>query len=93
MRQASKRIPESAEKTVTDPGQEITELTLQSQAGWVLVSAAVLADSLERLLLIKMRTLSNKKAKQIFKNGPLRNLAAKIDIAWGFELIDDPRTS
>jgi DNA-binding MltR family transcriptional regulator len=55
----------------------------------VLVSAAVLADSLERLLLIKMRTLSNKKAKQIFKNGPLRNLAAKIDIAWGFELIDD----
>src|SRR5262249_43517621 len=27
---------------------------------------------------------------QIFKNGPLRNLAAKIDLAWTFELIGDP---
>ena len=73
-----------------DPGQKITELTLQSQAGWVLVTAALFADSLERLLLTKMRTLSNKKAKQMFKNGPLRNLAAKIDLAWAFELVDDP---
>ena len=75
---------------MTDPGHTITKLTLQSQAGWVLVTAALLAESLERLLLTKMRTLSNKKAKQIVKNGPLRNLAAKIDLAWAFELVDDP---
>jgi DNA-binding MltR family transcriptional regulator len=70
-------------------GDTITKLTLQSQAGWVLVTGALLADSLERVLLTKMRTLSNKKAKQIVKNGPLRNLAAKIDLAWAFELVDD----
>ena len=53
---------------MTDASDTITKLTLQSQAGWVLVTGALLAESLERLLLAKMRTLSNKKAKQIVKN-------------------------
>jgi hypothetical protein len=35
-----------------------------------------------------MRTLSNNKAERIF-NGPLRSFAAKIDVAYAFELIDD----
>jgi hypothetical protein len=61
----------------------IMELVRTSQPGLVLVSAAVLADR-----LIKMRTLSEAKAKRIF-NGPLGRLAAKIDVAYAFELIDD----
>jgi Aromatic-ring hydroxylase, C-terminal len=35
-----------------------------------------------------MRHLSNDKAKRIF-NGPLRSFAAKIDVAYAFELIDE----
>jgi DNA-binding MltR family transcriptional regulator len=35
-----------------------------------------------------MRSLSNNKAERIF-NGPLRSFAAKIDVAYAFELIDD----
>jgi DNA-binding MltR family transcriptional regulator len=67
----------------------ITELSQAVQPGAVLLSAAVLEDRLEQLMLIKMRTLSNDKAKQIFRRGPLRSLAAKIDLAYAFELIDD----
>jgi hypothetical protein len=71
-----------------DLGSVIRELRTKSQAGTVLVSAAVVEDRLQQLLLTKMRTLSNNKAKRIF-NGPLRSLAAKIDVAYAFELIED----
>jgi hypothetical protein len=74
-------MPELADIT-----QQIEDLVRRSQPGWVLLSAAVLEDRLEQLLLINMRELSNKKAKQIFTNGPLRSLAAKIDVAYAFEL-------
>jgi DNA-binding MltR family transcriptional regulator len=66
----------------------IRELSEKSQAGTVLVSAALIDEHLQRLLLTKMRSLSNTKAERIF-NGPLRSLAAKIDVAYAFELIDD----
>jgi DNA-binding MltR family transcriptional regulator len=71
-----------------DVGTVIRELRTKSQAGTVLVSAAVIDDSLQKLLLTKMRTLSNNKAIRIFK-GPLRSFTAKIDVAYAFELIDD----
>jgi hypothetical protein len=54
----------------------------------VLVSAAVLEDRLQRLLLMKMRNLSNTKAKRIFE-GPLESFAGKADVAYAFELIDE----
>jgi DNA-binding MltR family transcriptional regulator len=69
-------------------GDVIRELRTKSQAGTVLVSAAVVDDGLQQLLLTKMRTLSNNKANRIF-NGPLRSFTAKIDVAYAFELIDD----
>jgi DNA-binding MltR family transcriptional regulator len=71
-----------------DVGSVIRELSAKSQAGTVLVSAAVIDDHLQKLLLTKMRNLSNNKAERIF-NGPLRSFAAKIDVAYAFELIDD----
>ena len=81
--------PRTTIKTIViDIGSEIRELSTKSQAGTVLVSAAVVEDHLQKLLLTKMRTLSNNKAKRIF-NGPLRSFAAKIDVAYAFELIDD----
>jgi hypothetical protein len=42
-----------------DIGSVIRELRTKSQPGTVLVSAAVVEDQLQRLLLTKMRTLSN----------------------------------
>jgi DNA-binding MltR family transcriptional regulator len=66
----------------------IDELSTKSQAGTVLVSAGILDDYLEKLLLGKMRKMSNTKVKRIF-NGRLESLSAKIDIAYAFELIDD----
>jgi hypothetical protein len=71
-----------------DLASVIGELRTKSQAGTVLVSAAVIESGLQELLLTKMRTLSTNKAKRIF-NGPLRSFAAKIDVAYAFELIDD----
>jgi hypothetical protein len=53
-------MPESAVRDI------IQYLVQQSHAGRVLVSAALLADYLEKLLLIRMRTLSNNEAKRIF---------------------------
>jgi hypothetical protein len=50
-----------------DLGSVIRELSAKSQAGTVLVSAAVVEDHLQRLLLTKMRSLSNNKAERIFK--------------------------
>jgi len=71
-----------------DIGPLIAELSTKSQAWTVLVSAAAVDDRLQKLLLGKMRTMSNEHAKRIF-NGPLARFGPKIDVAYAFELIDD----
>jgi DNA-binding MltR family transcriptional regulator len=53
-----------------------------------LVFTAFLDDYLQKLLLMKMPTLSNTKARRIFE-GPLESFGAKIEVAYAFELIDD----
>jgi hypothetical protein len=61
---------------------------VQQEALTVLISAASLERELMRLLLTKMRTLSDDRAKCIFE-GPLGRFAAKVEVAYAFELIDD----
>jgi Mannitol repressor len=61
---------------------------VQQEALTVLVSAAWLDRELMKLLLTRMRTLSDNKAERIFK-GPLGRFAAKVDVAYAFDLIDD----
>ncbi|MDH2343237.1 hypothetical protein [Bradyrhizobium sp. SSUT77] len=61
----------------------------QSQAGSVLVTAGLIEDELEKLLLSAGRPLENRTAKDIFgAMGPLHGFSAKIEIAFMFELID-----
>jgi hypothetical protein len=72
-------------------------LSRQTEAGAALVTAGLVEDWLEKLLLTAGRRLSNKTAKGIFMGlGPLSSFSAKIEIAYMFELIDkgvrdDPR--
>jgi DNA-binding MltR family transcriptional regulator len=61
---------------------------VQQEALIVLTSAALLDRELMKLLLTRMRTLSDNRAKRIFE-GPLGRFAAKVDVAYAFELIDD----
>lgn len=60
----------------------------QQEALTVLVSAAMLDRELMKLLLTRMGQLSDKRAVRIF-NGPLGRFAAKVDVAYAFELIDE----
>jgi DNA-binding MltR family transcriptional regulator len=61
---------------------------VKQEALTVLISAASLDRELMRLLLTKMRTLSDTRAKRIFE-GPLGRFVAKLDVAYAFDLIDD----
>lgn len=64
-------------------------LNRRGQAGDALVTAGLVEDELERLLLTAGRTLTNGHAKDIFGGmGPLHGFSAKIEIAYMFELID-----
>jgi hypothetical protein len=55
--------------------------------GTAIVLATEVEIELERLLLLRM-SLSNKKAKGLFKR-TLRSFEAKIEVAYAFELMDD----
>ena len=66
-------------------------LATHAEAGLVLVVVGKIEDMLEKLLLTRGRRISNKLAKSIFGGmGPLSSLSAKIEIAYFFELIDEP---
>jgi DNA-binding MltR family transcriptional regulator len=70
--------------------ERIAKLTAQSHAGGALVAAAIVEEGLQILLLMKMRRLSNAEAEHFFGNyGPVGTFAAKIDIPYAFELIDN----
>lgn len=57
----------------------------------VLVVGGQIEDTLEKLLLTAGRPISNKLAKRIFAGmGPLHSFSGKIEIAYFFELIDEP---
>lgn len=80
---------------MTEPTQLLTQadilriLERQADAGNALVVAGLVDDCLQQLLLLAGRELSDKVAGNIF-NGPLKYLKPKIEIAYMFELIDDP---
>jgi DNA-binding MltR family transcriptional regulator len=64
-------------------------LSRQTDAGNALVTAGLVEDELEKLLLTAGRELTNKHAKEIFgAMGPLHGFSAKIEIAYMFEFID-----
>jgi DNA-binding MltR family transcriptional regulator len=65
-------------------------LSQQTEAGNALVIAGLVDDELQKLLLNAMRELSNNLAERLFDGyGPLKDFAAKIDIAFAFKLIDE----
>ena len=67
----------------------VSQLMRNSQASIALLTLAIVDEWLQKLLLHKMRELSNTVAARIFDgNGPLHDLASKIDVAYAFELID-----
>jgi hypothetical protein len=66
-------------------------LSQMTEAGNALVVAGLVEDELEKLLLGAGRPLENADADRIFgRMGPLSSFAAKIEIAYMFELIDQP---
>lgn len=68
-----------------------TVLRQHIEAANVLVLAGRIEDNLEKLLLVAGRDIPNKLAKRIFTGmGPLSSFAGKIEVAYLFELIDEP---
>lgn len=68
----------------------IADLRRNSEAAMALVMIANVDQWLESLIVRKMRTLSKTVTERIFASfGPLYELAAKIDVAYAFDLIDD----
>lgn len=64
-------------------------LNRQTEAGNALVVAGLVEDWLEKLLLAAGRELSKESVKRIF-GGPLKYFKPKIEIAYMFQLIDEP---
>jgi hypothetical protein len=64
-------------------------LNRQTEAGSALVVAGLVEDWLEKLLLAAGRELSKDSVKRIF-GGPLKYFKPKIEIAYMFNLIDQP---
>lgn len=71
--------------------QMLEILARQTEAGSALVTAGLVEDWLEKLLLAAGRELSNKEAERIFEGmGALSSFSAKIEIAYLFQLIEKP---
>jgi hypothetical protein len=67
---------------------QLVQLAERGEPAHVLLTAAVIEEWLERLLLSQMRELSNGLAKKIF-GGPLNAFSAKIDVAYALKLIEE----
>lgn len=81
-----------------DPEIDIREAFLQlsknAEAGFALVTVAVVDQWLQKLLLTKMEKISNTVAGRIFESfGPLYEIAPKADMAFALGLIDDTMLS
>lgn len=64
-------------------------LARQTEAGNALVTAGLVEDSLEKLLLAAGRQLTNGEAARMFgPMGPLGSFSAKIEMAYMFELVN-----
>ena len=60
----------------------------RGQATTVLTSVAVVEEILQAALLNRMRPLTKKEADRLFEGyGPISTLAAKIDVAYAFNLL------
>ena len=79
--------------TVTDVQSfiDLHNLWTKGHAGEALLTAAILDQELRKVILKKMRPrLSNKKQERIFEGfGPLSEFAAKIEIAYALDQIND----
>ena len=68
----------------------VLNLGKRASASAALVSGAIVEEWLQKILLLRMRPVSNRLAKRIFdRYGPLSTFAAKIDIAYAFGLLDE----
>jgi DNA-binding MltR family transcriptional regulator len=68
----------------------LKETHANTHAATVLTISAKLDDGLQRLLLAKMRDISNRLAERLFSGyGPLGSFSAKIDVSYAFGLIGD----
>jgi DNA-binding MltR family transcriptional regulator len=70
---------------------DLHKLYTRTHSGEAMFCAAVLDQELRKAILSKMRKLSTKKEERIFDQalGPLHQFAAKIDIAYALNLIDE----
>lgn len=83
-------MSENPQKTSSLRGT-FRQLLQHTHAGTALIGAAIADQQLQDALLTKMRSLSRKLTDSIFSGyGPLSSFAAKIDLAFAFELIDEP---
>lgn len=72
-----------------DLTEYIAILAKVGDSGHVLLTSAIVEEWLEVVLLTAMRDLSNHLAGKLFAGyGPLSSFAAKIDVAYAFNLID-----
>jgi hypothetical protein len=68
--------------------ESLQKLAERTDAAYVLITSSALEGFLEKALTAKMRTMTTKRRGRLFK-GPLSTLAAKIDMAYAFEIIGD----
>lgn len=75
--------------TPFDLAAHIEELSTRADSGYVILTAAITEEWLEKLLLTYMRKPSNRLATKIFSDyGPLSSFAAKVDVAYALGLIE-----
>jgi DNA-binding MltR family transcriptional regulator len=84
-------MPEKTSMSAVEHFFDMHDLWTKSHAGHALLSAAILDQELRTAILKKMRPgLSNKKQERIFEGfGPLSEFAAKIELAYALDQIDD----
>jgi DNA-binding MltR family transcriptional regulator len=69
---------------------DVLKLAERTEAGTVLLVAALLEDWLQILLLSAGREISQNGARNLFENyGPLRTFSAKIEVAYLFRLLNN----
>lgn len=83
-------MPKTPSKSDVDRFFHMHDLWTKSHAGQALLSAAILDQELRTSILKAMRPLSNKKQERLFEGfGTLSEFAAKIEIAYALDRIDD----
>jgi hypothetical protein len=71
----------------------INEIEKQTDRGAAIISAAVIEDVLEHLIIARLVELPTKRKKELFtqSNGPLSSLWSKIEIGFALGLFNEER--